>query len=116
MTKRILAGLAGLALTGAAFGLAPTAQACDTGENGEPTIATVPGAGSQIYGTQPGGTDAEGTLGIRGGTGYLEFSGSGPDASGHIQGSAYGTPVNGRISGSATGGIDVCLADGTVGV
>jgi hypothetical protein len=79
MTKRILAGLAGLALTGAVFGLAPSAQAaCDTGQNGEPTIATVPGAGSQIYGTQPGGTDAEGTLGVRGSTGYSEFSGSGP--------------------------------------
>lgn len=114
MTKRILAGLAGLALTGAVFGLAPQAQACDTGQNGEPTIAQAPN-GSQIYGTDPGSGAAEGTIGIRGSTGYLEASGSGPDASGHIQGSAYGTPVNGRIAGSATGGVSVCLANGAVG-
>lgn len=117
MNKRIVAGLAGLALTGAVF-LVPNAQAapCDTGTNeNEQAFRTVPVTGTEIYGDEPGsGTDTEGTLGIRGDRGYLEMSGSGTTASGYIQGSAYGTPLNGRISGSATTGIEVCLADHTV--
>ena len=123
MTKRILAGLAGLALSGAIFGLLPNAQAdaCDTGENGEPAFQEVPGTGTELYGDEPGsGTDTSGTLGIRGDRGYLEASGSGDSsgAQGHIQGSTYGVPapVNGRIAGSTDEGITVCLADETVTV